>query len=303
MKILQSLDVTGNPIVNVPTPVANGDAANKQYVDTKAPTTTGPTGYVASFSWAGGVLSFAGSTADTGITLANVPVTVGRNYLISVLTPGGIDANVSYAIMVNDGTGSQQIAAVPAVAVSIGTGFLQIAGTLLYSPTSSGLKTFKVEVVLKSGAGTIRFVGSSPSQACQLTLTDIGGTPSSGLGLIASHVLTASQTTNVNTVTDGLTVTFTPVIGGAYRLSLLTPYSKTDTSSQWLTSFLTPAALQVWAITPGLSGQISGSVLYVAVAATPLTVTVRHGLASGSNNLTLPGSATAPRQLWVERIG
>jgi hypothetical protein len=265
----------------------------------------GPAGYVASYiNTTTSLGAFAGSTTATGLQIVNLPVTAGRYYVIDVLFNYSTTNTQANNFNLHDGTNIGQVAS-----MSLGSATSQSAiyGSLLYSPATTGLKTLRLDITKVSGTGTITLMGGTGTPI-QMVVTDVGGAPlaTSGLGLVGYSILTTSQAGGFNPLTDALSVTFTTVAGAQYRTSLLTPFNKTDSFATWMAAISIAGANQYIALSPAVtSGELGGSVLYIpAAGGTSVTVTATYTRTSGSdNNFSLPGTATAPRQLWVERIG
>lgn len=272
--------------------------------DMPAAAGTGPSGYVASYNTTIGSGAFVGSSTATGLQIVNLPVTAGRFYLVDVLFNYSTTNILANNFLLHDGANVGQVAS---ISTSSAVGQNTVYGSLLYSPSTTGLKTLRLDIVRISGTGSMTFVAGA-GYPIQLVVTDIGGPlATTGRGLVAYQTLTTNQASSAsNPATDALTVNFTTVAGATYKASLLTPFAKTDQFGTWGAAIVLAGTGQSVASIPAVAaGEISGSVIYVpGTGGTSVTVGVSYNRTSGSdNNLSFPGSATAPRQLWVERIG
>lgn len=119
--------------------------------------------------------------------------------------------------------------------------------------------------------------------------------------LLTNSVLFTSQFQDVLTLTVSLTA------GAIYRVHYNTTWqASTPNSGYWRINLVDSVGSVTTTIgytnSYGATSRVSVSLLYVPGTSGSRTFTLLYNIFSGPN-ITLLGSSTEPRQLWVERIG
>jgi hypothetical protein len=304
MKILAPLDVTGNAILNVPTPTAGTDGANKAYVDSKA-----GSGGALGFRTSGQGNTFTNVATVTYISIPGVYLGAGRSYRFHVnfyIQNVGAVASVFDARL--DLPGGPIIVwqqTIPASAVS--GSYWPLVIDFLYIPATTVTQTVNLSF---TATGSGRMSGGNGGI---LWIEDAGGSAyDNTIGLIGSSTATTDQAMTLTggaATVDTLAVTANIRSGEKYRLTVSNAYSKTSAyiGLVYADMFDGVVNAQVFIRTfdaNNSDGYLIGQWFYTATRTATVTFNVRYGsgAAMSAGAWTLKGSATMPRQLAIERI-
>lgn len=300
MKILAPLDVTGNPIVNVPTPTAGTDGANKAYVDSKAGGTGAMGLQVTQLSTAAN-----GVASATLLTITGFGSKAGRSYRLNY---------TGYMTVANSGVVEFRVT-IGATTYTVQRQY--VTDTLLYYPVlcslvwqapADALVNVVYSFTVISGTASLNIPAGSGSFG-MFWIEDMGGTagayPIGVVGFIEKTVNQSITFTGSPQATD-LTVSVPVVAGGRYRVCASTAFNHSGSPSTVQTGYLTNgvASGQCWVkYFPTSTAEdtwIVASLVFTEATGGNRTYSFQF---QGSGTGLFAGSATAPRQLWVERIG
>jgi hypothetical protein len=265
---------------------------------------SGPIGYIGMSETGTAVSSTA--TAVTFLTTTGFPMSSDRWYRIHAFAPmGALSGTGTWDFQIDDGTTTYTIAR-----ASSPPGYSPINATLLYRPPADATKVFRFKGTPTSGSASFSCGANIPSYPIRVWIEDLGGTEfvANNPGIVASDILT----TSLGPISVGSTMYVertlsVPLTAGAYyRLGYLTPINKA-VSGYPLNIYFQIAGVNsgiLWAIDQSAppTGSVSLSVLFVPSTTGTITLGMAYYVQSGTASVTWPGSATAPRQIWVERL-